>query len=75
MPALFSSFPYESFANQSQSLLANTVAEGNIMVIIVLSGGNDGLNTVIPLNMLSELNKIRSSVMLPDNKILPLKGR
>ena len=74
MPALFSSFPYESFANQSQSLLANTVAEGNIMVIIVMSGGNDGLNTVIPLNMLSELNKIRSSVMLPDNKILPLKG-
>ena len=74
LPALFSSIPYESLGFGSQSELAQTVAEGNILVIIVLSGGNDGLNTVIPLNMLSKLNSIRSTVMLPDNKILPLEG-
>ena len=74
LPALFSSMPYESLGFGSQSELSQTVAEGNILVIIVLSGGNDGLNTVIPLNMLSKLNSIRSTVMLPDNKILPLEG-
>ena len=74
LPALFSSIPYESLGFGSQSELAQTVAEGNILVIIVLSGGNDGLNTVVPLNMLSKLNSIRSTVMLPDNKILPLEG-
>ncbi len=74
LPALFSSIPYESLGLGSQSELAQTVADGNILVIIVLSGGNDGLNTVIPLNMLSKLNSIRSTVMLPDKKILPLEG-
>ncbi len=74
LPALFSSFPFESLGIGSESELAQTIAEGNILVIIVLNGGNDGLNTVVPLNMLSKLNRIRSTVMLPDNKILPLEG-
>lgn len=74
LPALFSSFPFESLGIGSESELSQTIAEGNILVIIVLNGGNDGLNTVVPLNMLSKLNRIRSTVMLPDNKILPLEG-
>jgi uncharacterized protein (DUF1501 family) len=74
LPALFSSFPFESLGLGSASDLSQTIAEGNILVIIVLNGGNDGLNTVVPLNMLSKLNNIRSTVMLPDNKILPLEG-
>ena len=74
LPALFSSFPFESMGIRSDSQLAQTIAEGNILVIIVLNGGNDGLNTVVPLNMLSKLHNIRSTVMLPDNKILPLEG-
>lgn len=74
LPALFSSFPFEAMGIGSESELSQTIAEGNILVIIVLNGGNDGLNTVVPLNMLSKLNRVRSTVMLPDNKILPLEG-
>lgn len=49
-------------------------SNGNILVIIRLSGGNDGLNTLIPLDRYSELNAARSNVLIPQNNVLPLTG-
>jgi uncharacterized protein (DUF1501 family) len=43
-----------------------------VLVLIYLQGGNDGLNTVVPLDQLSALNKVRPHVILPENKILKL---
>lgn len=49
--------------------------QGNkILVLIQLVGGNDGLNTLIPLNNYERLVKARPRLHIPEGKILPLKG-
>ncbi len=72
LPALMSGFSLDKLASSSSSLLGNTLGEGNILIIVLLNGGNDGLNTVIPLNMMSQLNKVRPKVVMPENKLLAL---
>ena len=46
----------------------------NVLVIIQLSGGNDGLNTVIPLSDYSKYNNARSNIAIPENKVLKITG-
>ena len=43
-----------------------------ILVLIQLQGGNDGLNTVIPLPAYDQLAKLRSNLIIPENQWLPI---
>jgi uncharacterized protein (DUF1501 family) len=45
-----------------------------IFVIIQMGGGNDGLNTIIPLDRYSELSAARSNVLINQSSVLPLIG-
>ncbi len=45
-----------------------------VLVLVYLNGGNDGLNTVVPLDQLSNLNSSRPLVALPDASLLRLEG-
>lgn len=45
-----------------------------VLVLIQLNGGNDGLNTVIPLDQYSNLTSARPDVIIPENKVLSLDG-
>lgn len=42
----------------------------HVLVVVFLSGGNDGLNTVIPLDQYSNLSKARANILIPEDKIL-----
>ncbi len=47
-------------------------AEGKVLIIIRLGGGNDGLNTVIPLDQYANLTIQRSNIIIPESNILSL---
>lgn len=44
-----------------------------ILVLIQLTGGNDGLNTLLPLDQYSNLSKVRSKILIPENLGLKLR--
>ena len=45
---------------------------GNVLVVIQLSGGNDGLNTVIPFDQYPALMNARSNIVIPQSSALAL---
>ena len=55
-------------------LLSSTAEAGKILVIVRLNGGNDGLNTLMPMEQYGQLKSIRPSVILPENKYIPVEG-
>jgi uncharacterized protein (DUF1501 family) len=50
------------------------VGEGRVVVLIQLNGGNDGLNTVIPLEYYDAYYKARTNIAIPQDKVLRLQG-
>lgn len=45
------------------------------LVLIQLAGGNDALNTVIPLEVYDQYQSARGVLSIPELKVLPLNGR
>ena len=43
-----------------------------VLVLVQLNGGNDGLNTIIPLDQYSKLADVRSNILIPENSVLSL---
>lgn len=57
-----------------QGIASETEKKGRVLVLIQLDGGNDGLNTVIPLDQYAPLFKARKNLMIPEQKVLSLNG-
>ncbi|KQS30685.1 DUF1501 domain-containing protein [Dyadobacter sp. Leaf189] len=78
MPFMLNGFKIKSLDKGSSIVksLRQTMAQHNdrILVIIYLAGGNDGLNTVIPLEYYSEYYNLRSNLAIPESKVLRLDG-
>jgi uncharacterized protein (DUF1501 family) len=46
-----------------------------VLVLIQLSGGNDGLNMVIPLDQYDNLANVRQNIVIPRDKVLKLSDK
>jgi uncharacterized protein (DUF1501 family) len=58
---------------QDEALLGTLGPESDrVLVIIQLNGGNDGLNTVLPLDQYSRLAAARANILIPDTSALVL---
>ncbi|MEO8591062.1 MAG: hypothetical protein ABI432_16910, partial [Flavobacteriales bacterium] len=72
--ATLGGFAVRGFSNPLLAALQNRAAEDRVLVIVQLLGGNDGLNTVIPLDQYSLLSTFRPQVLIPETEVLPLTG-
>ena len=74
LPAVLNGFSIRTFGAESplMQLFAGSPISDHVLVIVQLSGGNDGLNTVIPLDNYSAYFNARNNIAIPQNKVLPL---
>lgn len=78
MPALLNGFSFSAYGSQPgsmlQQLLGPDLPNDHILVLIQLHGGNDGLNTVIPLDVYGNYYTARANVAIPQDRVLRLDG-
>src|SRR5882762_5195043 len=54
--------------------LQGAVDNDHVLVLVQLVGGNDGLNTMIPLEHYGDYVAARSNIAIPQGKVLKLDG-
>lgn len=78
IPLVFQGIPVYAGGGLTESLMEIfgqvPINSDNVLVIIQLNGGNDGLNTVIPLDKYAELSVARPNIIINQTKVLPLSG-
>lgn len=77
LPALISGYSVKALAADSplvQALMGTGTDTDHVLVIIQLSGGNDGLNMVIPISTYNLYNAARTNIAIPEARILKLNG-
>jgi uncharacterized protein (DUF1501 family) len=75
IPAVLEGYSVRAFTGHStlmQALLLPPTDTDHVLVIVQLNGGNDGLNTVIPISTYSSYYSARTNIAIPQNKILSL---
>lgn len=77
IPAVLDGYSVKAFTGDSpllQALMQPNVDTDKVLVIVQLSGGNDGLNMVIPIDNYSNYYNARTNIAIPQNSILRLSG-
>lgn len=76
LPVVLSGISMRSLAVSPllSALAASAAVNDHVLVIIQIVGGNDGLNTLIPLDQYSALSTARNNILIPSVQVLPLNG-
>src|SRR5215216_3876376 len=76
LPAFINGFSLKAFGASPllAALAESSVDTDHVLVLIQLNGGNDGLNTVIPLDQYSALSSARSNILIAQSDVLSLTG-
>jgi uncharacterized protein (DUF1501 family) len=76
VPFLLGGLPIHAFGRslRLQALTGAATETDRVLVLVQLNGGNDGLNTVLPLDQYSNLSRARSNILIPDSSALLLEG-
>ncbi len=72
LPIALSGFPL--FANNKPKGFQFSEDNENILVLVQLQGGNDGLNTIFDLNQYSNLQSVRSNIIIPQNNLISVNS-
>lgn len=72
--AVLGGFALQPYTSPFVRALANDNTD-NVLVLIQLGGGNDGLNTVIPLEYYSEYYNARPNIAIAENSIIRLNDK
>ena len=76
MPSLLNGFSVRASKPSffEQMLHPNLVGNDRILVIVNLNGGNDGLNTLVPVDQYDLYKIARPKIGIPQDKLLSLSG-
>ncbi len=77
LPSVIGGYSIKAFTQSTpllQALMGTTTETDHVLVIVQLTGGNDGLNMVIPKENYSLYYNARTNIAIPENSILALNG-
>ncbi len=74
LPVIAGSLPVRTLAATSPFVFNPCEVTDRTMVIIYLNGGNDIMNTLVPLNQLAEYANHRPDIRLPESSLITLDG-
>ena len=75
LPAFINGISLRALAGSPAAhALSRYMNDDRVVVLVQLAGGNDGLNTVIPLDQYSAYTAARSNIAIPEDKVLRLQG-
>ena len=71
---LFSALPVSAFSSRKMSGMMSSYIDDRILILIQLKGGNDGLNTLIPLYDFNTYQKARKHIFIPKENQIKLNS-
>jgi uncharacterized protein (DUF1501 family) len=76
LPAFLNGFSLRAFGSSPllEALAGRSSDTDHVLVLIQLNGGNDGLNTVIPIDQYSQLSAARGNILVSQAQVLTLNG-